>query len=182
MFPFSKPYLRKYFISLRRNLTKQEKGVQEVIINNQLIEFLQHHREWTKIGIYVAKDDEVNLKLLIRYCQKSDIDLFLPRVHDQHLHYYAFESNSSLEFNSDLNIYEPLINSTDCSCRLDVVITPLVAFDNNNSRLGYGTGCFDRFFKNYENLLKIGVGFACQECPSLPTDKWDVPLNLIIHS
>ena len=67
---------------------------------------------------------------------------------------------------------------------LDIVLTPVVAFDLQNNRVGMGGGYFDRtfsFLKHRENWFHpklIGLAFANQEVASIPPNLWDIPLFL----
>ena len=63
----------------------------------------------------------------------------------------------------------------------DVIIAPLLAFDKNGFRLGYGGGFYDRSFATHKKSLKIGLAFSEQLLSNpLPKDKFDLPLNAII--
>ena len=65
----------------------------------------------------------------------------------------------------------------------EVLLIPLVAFDNQLNRLGYGGGYYDRYISKYESnnkLIKIGIGFSFQRVKSLPTNKYDKKLDYII--
>lgn len=76
----------------------------------------------------------------------------------------------------------PLINANG----LDVVITPLVAFDHLNNRIGMGGGYFDRTFaflkdrQSYFHPKLIGVAFACQKTEKIAPNPWDIGLFSII--
>ena len=65
----------------------------------------------------------------------------------------------------------------------EVLLIPLVAFDNQLNRLGYGGGYYDRYISKYDSnnkLIKIGIGFSFQREKSLPTNKYDKKLDYII--
>ena len=65
---------------------------------------------------------------------------------------------------------------------IDVVISPMVAFDNANRRLGYGGGNYDRLFAAIRpDTTVIGVAFDEQEVDCVPTDEYDIPLPVIVH-
>lgn len=70
--------------------------------------------------------------------------------------------------------------------QLDVVLTPLLAFNKKGARLGMGGGFYDRTFafrKNTSTPSKpwlIGVAYDFQACDEFVTEAWDVPLDLII--
>ena len=57
-----------------------------------------------------------------------------------------------------------------------ILLVPLVAFDNQLNRLGYGGGYYDRYISKYrgkDKIIKIGIGFSFQKIKSLPVDKYD---------
>ena len=65
----------------------------------------------------------------------------------------------------------------------EVLLIPLVAFDNNLNRLGYGGGYYDRYISKFHDsnkLIKIGIGFSFQKVKSLPINKYDKKLDYII--
>jgi 5-formyltetrahydrofolate cyclo-ligase len=66
----------------------------------------------------------------------------------------------------------------------DVALIPLLAFDKNNYRLGYGGGYYDKFLNKYlslnKSILTIGVAFSFQKYNKLPVSKFDVKLDYIL--
>ena len=67
------------------------------------------------------------------------------------------------------------------SSEIDLIVVPLVAFDTQNNRLGYGGGCYDRYLPAlYPSTNIIGVAFNEQQAASVPTDEHDLPLPRII--
>jgi len=65
----------------------------------------------------------------------------------------------------------------------NIVLLPLLAFDEEKNRLGYGKGYYDKFLTKYlrsnKNVLTIGVAFSFQKYNKLPINKNDVKLNYI---
>lgn len=67
--------------------------------------------------------------------------------------------------------------------QLDVVITPLVAFDITGNRMGMGGGYYDRTLANWrtdQRPLPIGYAHDCQQVDKLAKQHWDIPLPYII--
>ena len=65
----------------------------------------------------------------------------------------------------------------------DLIFVPLVGFDSNLNRLGYGGGFYDRYFERYakkKKIIKIGLAFSFQKIKKLPTNKFDKKLDEII--
>ena len=65
----------------------------------------------------------------------------------------------------------------------DVLIVPLVGFDKNKFRLGYGGGFYDRYIAKLSNLQKVltvGFAFSFQEVKNIPKNKYDKKLDFIL--
>lgn len=66
---------------------------------------------------------------------------------------------------------------------LDMIIVPLVAFDQTGARLGYGGGCYDRYLPMLPPVCQIvGIAFDEQRIDHVPTDAHDLPLPHIISA
>lgn len=66
---------------------------------------------------------------------------------------------------------------------LDMVVVPLVAFDQTGARLGYGGGCYDRYLPILSPACQIiGIAFDEQRVDHVPTDAHDLPLPHIISA
>ena len=61
----------------------------------------------------------------------------------------------------------------------DFLLVPLLAFDRNGHRLGYGAGYYDRTLAGLPGATAIGCAFAAQELDAVPTGPYDVPLAAI---
>ena len=73
--------------------------------------------------------------------------------------------------------------TTDKIVYPDILLVPLVAFDKNLNRLGYGAGYYDRLIeslKKKKKIIKIGLAFDFQEFNLIPTSKYDQKLDYIV--
>ena len=65
----------------------------------------------------------------------------------------------------------------------DLLLVPLVAFDSELNRIGYGKGYYDRSLEKISKIRKsaisLGIAYSFQECRSIPTNKHDFKLNYI---
>ena len=100
---------------------------------------------------------------------------FLERIRDEK----KFNSLDELK-KSSFGILEPsnqskIINKEN----IDLLIVPMVAFDSNHNRLGYGGGYYDRYLKNYAGKV-IGLAFSFQQTEALPVESFDIPIKTII--
>ena len=64
----------------------------------------------------------------------------------------------------------------------DILFIPLVAFDKNLNRLGYGGGYYDRLIKKFskKKIIKIGLAFSDQEIDKVPINAYDQKLDYIV--
>ena len=69
-----------------------------------------------------------------------------------------------------------LINPED----IELAICPMVAFDGQRRRMGYGGGYYDRYLPNCSKAVKIGIAFEIQRMEELITDSYDCPMDMII--
>jgi 5-formyltetrahydrofolate cyclo-ligase len=108
--------------------------------------------------------------------------LYLPKV--QHLmknmiFYEVFDFSHMTQTNS--NTLEPIQLETPFNQKTDtgIILVPGIGFDKDGNRLGKGGGYYDKYLEN-NNLYKIGLAFDFQIQPYIPTDKHDVPVDMII--
>lgn len=68
---------------------------------------------------------------------------------------------------------------------IDIVLMPLLAFDGNGYRIGYGKGFYDRFLGNLSKRgifpLRIGLAFSAQMVEKVPVNSWDEHLDGVVH-
>ena len=65
----------------------------------------------------------------------------------------------------------------------DVLLVPLVAFDKNFNRIGYGGGFYDRYItkiRKRKKILTIGFAYSFQKVEKIPTNNYDIKLDVII--
>lgn len=141
-----------------------------------------------KISVTLAHDGEIDTLTFIKWCWKNNKKIYLPVVHPfnkGHLLFLQYTTKTKMELNR-YGIFEPKLDQLHtCSIAdLDLVFTPLVAFDPHGNRLGMGGGYYDRmlapWFKDKTGPYPIGLAHDCQQVGQLPVEEWDVPLPEII--
>ena len=65
----------------------------------------------------------------------------------------------------------------------DLILVPLVAFDKQLNRIGYGKGYYDRSLKKIskikKNAISLGIAYSFQKCKKIPINKHDFKLDYI---
>ncbi len=95
------------------------------------------------------------------------------------MNFYRWSNDDPLKINK-FGIPEPVSSKIFFP---DILLVPLVAYDSNLNRLGYGGGFYDRYIEKIEKIkkiIKIGLAFSFQKIDSIPIDKYDKKLDFII--
>ncbi len=136
---------------------------------------------------YLSNDGEPDLGLLLNRAALMGKRVYLPALHRKSLWFLPLSSNASMVQNQ-FGIAEPACHPDQRlkPFALDLVLVPLVAFDDSGSRLGMGGGYYDRSFAFLHQRTRwrrprlIGVAFEFQRAGEIPSRPWDVRLDGII--
>ena len=179
-----KQALRKKIKSQRNSLSKLEKQVAAKKLLNQFIrspEFLKYQH----IALYLSNDSEIDTTPIIKKAWSLGKTCYLPVLSpfSKKLTFVKYTPHSPLKKNR-YNIPEPYLlkQNIRSTWSLDVVLTPLVAFDKNGNRLGMGGGFYDQTFAFKKNRksgkpLLIGLAYNFQQQKKLHVEHWDVCLD-----
>ena len=95
----------------------------------------------------------------------------------QPLDFFRWETNSEM----DAGVYGIPVPRSRERIRPDIVIMPLVGFDEAKYRLGYGAGYFDATLASFEPRPRaIGVGFELGRMPTIFPYETDIPMDVIV--
>lgn len=134
------------------------------------------------VMVYASKPGEVDTSGLISWLLDQGTRVVVPIIEKESrsLRLSYLEDPGDLK-PSTFRVPEPVdreIPADPAAVRL--VVVPLIAFDRQGHRLGYGAGYYDRFLSRHPHMKTIGVAFSCQEVPQIPADENDVSLDIIV--
>ena len=130
------------------------------------------------LSIYYPTSFEVNIFKLFDLNAIDNAKIFLPVITGKHsMHFYKWEMYDVLQINK-FGMLEPF--ETFKNIVPNIMLVPLLAYDNENNRLGYGGGFYDRYLKKYNNIMTIGVAFSFQKHHKIPVSDNDVKLDYIL--
>lgn len=176
--------------ALRLTLRKRRQalpGFRQYKSANQIYSVLQQCQEFKaakRIASYLANDGEIDPKIIHQAAWQQGKQLFLPiPVANQCLKFAPYQRRSNL-CSGQWGIKQPryakwIASSAD----LDLILVPLVAFDQYGNRLGRGGGYYDRFLKTlrFKSGTKVfGLAHPFQQVPQIPIEDWDMPLDGIV--
>lgn len=184
--------LRKITREKRLALSNNEQTMAAI----QLSERLTTHPKVVSaqhIAIYLANDGELNTLPFIEWCWANNKQVYLPVIHpfsQGHLLFLNYTPETEMCKNR-FGISEPKLNVNLIQRieNIDIIFTPLVAFDETGARLGMGGGFYDRTLQSWFEQYKtdkqsrpypIGLAHNCQLVSSIPTEYWDIPIPELI--
>jgi len=175
-----KDIVRKTYLKKRQELSssKFEEDTSRLIQNTiELIKKYEPKCIHCFLPIYIK--GEINTTPIIQYCWKNNINVVVPvsNFEDGTMKNAAFSPDTKTK-QTKYNITEPINPIWIENDNIDLVITPLLAFDTKGYRVGYGKGFYDRFFASlHKDVKKIGISFfkPCEVIEDI--NEHDVPLT-----
>ena len=132
------------------------------------------------VGGYYPYNYEVDAIEILQELEKKKYLISLPKIRkDFQMDFFEWSSNDPLTINK-YGIPEPVSNNIIYP---DFLLVPLVAFDSDLNRIGYGSGFYDRYIKKVKKkkkIITIGLAFSFQEVSKIQTNKFDSKLDFII--
>lgn len=177
--------IRQQVRHLRRAMTDE----QQAQAAEQLAELALNYAPVTaarNIALFLSVDGELNTRPLIARLWHLKKAVYLPVLHPfspGNLLFLRYSPDTPLIPNK-LRIPEPPLDIRQLITldQLDLMLVPLVAFDQHGQRLGMGGGFYDRTLQNWRQhgFLPVGLAHDCQQVDSLPVAEWDVPLPAVM--
>ena len=183
--PLSRPQLRRMLRNARRALTPSEQrkaaqGVYRQLAQHPLFRRAKH------ISLYLPTDGEIDPRLLLRAAQRRGKATYLPVLSAWPRTKMVFQRVRPGEklLPNRFRILEPRTNVRRQRkvWALDLVLLPLVGFDDMGGRLGMGGGFYDRSLayltrrQHWRKPTLLGLAHECQKVERLVQASWDVPL------
>lgn len=182
-----KKSLRKTLRSARRSLStpyRQQAAKQALryALSSGLL--LKGHR-W---GFYLPLGEEFDALPLVNQALNMGKHCYLPVTANreaQPLKFAELDGKHGLTHNR-YGIIEPHSRKLMNVRSLDVLILPLVGFDQHGQRLGMGGGYYDATLaylntrKRWRRPYLIGLAFECQQAAAIPAERWDIRLDAVL--
>ena len=173
----NKSKIRSKILKLRKNNFKKNFK----ICPNKFFSFLKIKKyDFKNIGGYYPTNYEIDDLHILELFEKKNYNILLPIIRkNNQMDFFKWSNNDPLEINR-FGIPEPVSSKIFYP---DILLVPLVAYDNDLNRLGYGGGFYDRYIEKIEKIkkvIKIGLAFSYQNLKKIPTNQHDKRLDFII--
>ena len=174
-----KSFLRLKFIEKRKKLYSTK-----IFFSFDKIFFLikkNFSKKKPSIAGYYPSNFEVNILDLLSQVSKKNFKVGLPVIKKGYKIDFKHWIPSEPLYVNKYGILEP--QKQNITFKPDIILVPLVAFDRNLNRIGYGKGYYDRALKQLasnKKILTIGMAFSFQEVSIISTYQYDYNLDCIL--
>ena len=173
----SKSKIRDKILKLRKN----KKNINFKIDSGKLLSFIKNKKyNFKNVGGYYPSNYEIDDLEILDLLEKKNFKVSLPVISkNSQMDFFKWSNNDPLKINK-FGIPEPISSKKFYP---DILLVPLVGYDNDLNRLGYGGGFYDRYIEKIEKIkkvIKIGLAFSCQKIKNMPFSKYDKKLDFII--
>ena len=133
----------------------------------------------TIVAGYVAVGSEVDPSRLLAEAEALGCTLALPHVTSRAapMRFLRWETGLPL-VEGPFGLSQPLEHAEPVVP--DIVLVPLLGFDDECMRLGQGAGHYDRALSLLDDAVAVGLAWSVQHSEHLPIDPWDEPMDAIL--
>ncbi|MCH5160602.1 MAG: 5-formyltetrahydrofolate cyclo-ligase [Clostridiales bacterium] len=138
-------------------------------------------RLYGNVLVYVSMGSELSTKMLIdELMGREGVAVYVPLTKDGIITPVRLIKRASVADKLG-NIDDSCYDKTDTATKIDCCVTPILGYNGNGHRIGYGKGCYDRLFSDGRVGIcnKIGLAFDCQKC-EFDADKHDIALDICV--
>ena len=173
----NKSEIRKKILKLRKQNSSQNLNINF----HHILRILKKEKVKGKIiGGYYPFNYEIDVMKVLNKFEKQNYIITLPKIKKNfQMDFFNWSTKEPLSINK-YGIPEPISNKIDYP---SILLVPLVAFDKNFNRIGYGGGFYDRYIKKIrkrKKVLTIGFAHSFQKLKKIPTNNYDIKLDYII--
>ena len=173
----NKSQIRKKILKTRNNNFNKNLKIN----TNKFISFLEiNMNNVNTLGGYYPTNNEIDDLEILGLLEKKNFKISLPKIRkNNQMDFFKWSNNDPLKINK-FGIPEPISSKKFYP---DILLVPLVGYDNDLNRLGYGGGFYDRYIEKIEKtkkIIKIGLAFSFQKIKNIPLNQYDKKLDFII--
>lgn len=173
--------LRFQYTTLRKEISEQALLNFSLSIANRLLSLSIWNFNYYHIFLPIAAKNEVDTSFILSILQGKDKNVVLPKIKDNtYLDHILLTDNTKLAVNA-WGVPEPVDGVEVSVSKIDVVFVPLLAFDKNGNRVGYGKGFYDTFLKACKKeVIKVGLSLFAAENEITDVNENDIPLDYCV--
>ena len=173
----NKSEIRKKILKLRKQTSSQNLDINF----HYILKILKKEKVKGKIiGGYYPFNYEINAMKILNKFEKQNYIITLPKIKKNfQMDFFNWSTKDPLAVNK-YGIPEPTSKKIKYP---NILLVPLVAFDSNLNRVGYGGGFYDRYIKRIkknQKIITIGLAYSFQKVKKVPINRYDIKLDYIV--
>jgi len=157
----NKKDLRSKYKAIRQQLSAEEIEDKSLSIANRLLSLDVWEKTYFHLFLTIEEQKEVDTEFILQILAGKDKEIVVSKsdFETREMTHYLLTDNTKFRKN-EYNIFEPVDGLEVPVSKIDVVFVPVLAYDKNGNRVGYGKGFYDNFLaKCREDVIKIGLSF-----------------------
>lgn len=178
----TKTELRKKYKLLRKELSLKQLDDLSIAIANQTLKLPIWKHSCYHIFLSIEEQKEINTDYILNILSGKDKNIVISKSDFKTglMSHFLLTDNTVIKKNS-YNIPEPIDGIEISNDKVEVVFIPLLAFDEQGNRVGYGKGFYDNFLTNCKpETIKIGLSFFKAENEIIDVFEGDVTLDYCV--
>ena len=178
-----KKELRSKYKALRSQLSENDIETMSMAIANQLLALPIWEKKYFHIFLPITEQKEVDTELILHLLSGKDKEILISKAdfETRKMTHFLLTDNTKIKKN-EYNIPEPVDGIEVPSNKIEVVFIPLLAYDKQGHRVGYGKGFYDRFLRECTpETIKIGLSFFEAEDSIKDIHDDDIRMNYCIN-
>ena len=173
--------LRSQYRGRRYNLSSQQLVDASLSIANQLLKIPIWEYSYYHLFLSIEEKKEVDTSFILSILQGKDKNVVLPKMLDDRRLLNLLLTDSTRIKKNHWNIPEPVEGLEVPAKKLDVMFLPLLAFDLNGNRVGYGKGFYDTLLLQCRpDIVKVGLSLFPAEERIEDTEPHDIPMDYCV--
>ena len=181
-----KKEIRLKYKELRNSLSENQIEEFSLAIANEVLSLPIWEKTYFHVFLPIEEQKEVNTEYLLHLLSGKDKEICISKsdFETRKMTHFLLTDNTKIKKN-EYNIPEPVdgpeASGEVPSNKLEVVFVPLLAYDKNGNRVGYGKGFYDKFLAECtQNTIKIGLSFFEHEEVISDINASDIQLNYCV--
>jgi 5-formyltetrahydrofolate cyclo-ligase len=178
----NKEKLRQKYKQLKKQFSSNEIDEKSLAVANNVLNMDIWQYNYYHVFLPIIENNEVNTEFILHLLQGKDKEIIISKTDFETLEmtHFLLTDNTKIKKNN-YNIPEPIDGIEVPIDKIDVVFVPLLAFDKNGNRVGYGKGFYDKFLSKCKpETIKIGLSFFDPEDKIDGVLETDIALNYCV--
>ena len=174
----NKKELRAYIRGKKRAMTEEQISQKSIALGKLFAESEYYKNAKTIYG-YLPYNQEVRTVPMLEQALRDGKQVAVPKCYGDEMRFIYLDDLTQVE-KGYAGIPEPIADGPVADDETALVLMPGLAFTEDGQRIGYGGGFYDRFLSREPNHPTAALCFDFQMVEEIPTEEFDIPVDLVL--